>query len=69
MIPIPVETDTMLTILNLPKEMSGNDVFKEHQGLVMEMIRTVVLPEYYTTATQTDLPEEEPLLVCFRFGY
>jgi len=68
-IPIPVETDAMLTILNLPKEMSGNDVFKEHQGLVMEMIRTVVLPEYFTTATQTDLPEDDPLFVSFRFGF
>lgn len=69
MIPIPVETDAMLAILNLPKEMSYNDVFKEHQGLVMEMIRTVVMPEYFITATQTELPENAPLFVSFRFGY
>jgi len=39
-IPIPVETDIMLAILNLPKEMSNNAIFKEHQGLVMEMIHS-----------------------------
>ncbi len=42
MIPIPVETDAMLAILNLPKEMSNNGIFKEHQGLVMEMIHSLV---------------------------
>jgi hypothetical protein len=41
-IPIPVETDAMLAILNLPKEMSNNGIFKEHQGLVMEMIHSLV---------------------------
>jgi hypothetical protein len=46
----------MLAILNLPKEMSNNGIFKEHQGLVLEMIHS-------------DLPEEEPFLVSFRFGF
>lgn len=69
MIPIPVETDAMLAILNLPKEMSDNGIFKEHQGLVLEMIHTLVLQEHYDRATHDDLPEEEPLLVSFRFGF
>ena len=69
MIPIPVETDVMLAILNLPKEMANNGIFKEHQGLVMKMIHTLVLQEHYDRATHDDLPEEEPFLVSFRFGF
>jgi len=68
-IPIPVETDAMLAILNLPKEMANNGIFKEHQGLVLEMIRSLVLQEHYYRATHDDLPEEEPFLVSFRFGF
>ncbi len=69
MIPIPVETDTMLSILNLPKEMGDNAIFKEHKGIVMEMINILVLPEHYDRAIQDDLPEEEPFLISFRFGF
>ena len=69
MIPIPVETDAMLAILNLPKEMANNGIFKEHQGLVMEMIHSLVLQEFYDRATCEDLPEEDPLLISFRFGF
>jgi hypothetical protein len=59
----------MLAILNLPKEMANNGIFKEHQGLVLEMIRSLVLQEHYDRATHDDLPEEEPFLVSFRFGF
>ena len=69
MIPIPVETDAMLAILNLPKEMSNNGIFKEHQGLVMEMIHSFVLQQIYDHATHDDLPEDDPLLISFRFGF
>ena len=69
MIPIPVETDVMLAILNLPKEMANNGIFKEYRGLVMEMIHSLVLQEHYDHAAHDDLPEEEPLLVSFRFGF
>jgi len=69
LIPIPVETDALLAILNLPKELSNNGIFKEHQGLVMEMIHSLVLQEHYDRATQDDLPEEDHLLVSFRFGF
>jgi len=68
-IPIPVETDAMLSILNLPKEMSNNGIFREHQGLVMEMIRSIVLQQFYDHATHDDLPEDDPLLISFRFGF
>jgi len=68
-IAIPVETDAMLAILNLPKEMANNGIFKEHQGLVLEMIHSVVLQEYYDRAIQEDLPEQDPLLISFRFGF
>ena len=69
MIPIPVETDAMLAILNLPKEMSQNGIFKEHQGLVIEMIHSIVLQQFYDHATHDDLPEDDPLLISFRFGF
>jgi len=68
-IPIPVETEAMLAILNLPKEMANNGIFKEHQGLVLEMIHSLVLQKHYDQATCEDLPEENPLLISFRFGF
>ena len=69
MIPIPVEIDAILSILNLPKEMSNNGIFKEHQGLVMEMIHSLVLQEHYDRATHDDMQEEESFLISFRFGF
>lgn len=69
MIPIPVEIDGILSILNLPKEMGDNGIFKEHRTLVLEMVRSVVLPEHYTRAIQEDMPEDDPLLISFRFGF
>ncbi len=69
MIPIPVEIDAMLAILNLPKEMGDNSIFKEHKAIVLEAIRTIVLPEQYNRATQEDMSEEDPFLVSFRFGF
>jgi len=68
-IPIPVETDAMLAILNLPKEMSNNGIFKEHQGLVLEVIHSLVLQEHFDRAIQEDLPDQDPLLISFRFGF
>jgi len=68
-IPIPVEVDAMLAILNLPKEMSNNGIFREHQGLVMEMIRSIVLQQFYDHATHDDLSEDDRLLISFRFGF
>lgn len=66
MIPIPVEIDATLAILNLPKEMGDNGIFKEHRTLVLETVRSVVLPEHYIRAIQEDMPEEDPLLISFR---
>ena len=66
MIPIPVETDVMLAILNLPREMGDNGIFKEHRTLVLEIVRSVVLPEHYTRAIQDDMPEDDPFLISFR---
>ena len=69
MIPIPVEIDAMLAILNLPKEMGDNGIFKEHKAIVMETIRTIVLPEHYNRAIQDDMPDDEPFCISFRFGF
>ncbi|MDD2229528.1 MAG: hypothetical protein PHY48_08965 [Candidatus Cloacimonetes bacterium] len=69
MIPIPVEIDAMLSILNLPKEMGDNSIFKEHKSIVLETIRTITLPDHYNRATQEDMPEEEHFLISFRFGF
>ena len=69
MIPIPVETIDLLAVLNLPKEMADNIIFKEHKGLVMETIRSFVLDNYYQDATRIDYPEDDPFLISFRFGF
>ena len=69
MIPIPVEIDSMLAILNLPKEMGDNGIFKEHKAIVMEMIRTLVLDNHYQDAIRNDYPDDDPFLVSFRFGF
>jgi hypothetical protein len=65
-IPIPVETDAMLAMLNLPKEMSNNGIFKEHKGLVLGTIRSIVLENYYQDAIRNDYPDDDPFLISFR---
>ena len=69
MIPIPVEIDAMLAILNLPKEMADNVIFKEHRGLVLETIRSLVLDNHYQDAIRNDYPDDDPFLISFRFGF
>ena len=69
MIPIPVETIDLLAVLNLPKEMADNVIFKEHKGLVLETIRSLVLDNYFQDATRFDYPDDDPFLVSFRFGF
>lgn len=69
MIPIPVETIDLLAVLNLPKEMADNVIFKEHKGLVMETIRSLVLDNFYQDATRIDYPDDDPFLISFRFGF
>ena len=69
MIPIPVETIDLLAALNLPKEMADNVIFKEHKGLVLETIRSLVLDNFYQDATRIDYPEDDPFLISFRFGF
>jgi len=69
LIPIPVETIDLLAVLNLPKEMADNVIFKEHRGLVLETIRSLVLDNFYQDATRVDYPEDDPFLISFRFGY
>jgi len=68
-IPIPVETSDVLAVLDLPKEMVGNVIFKEHRGIVLEIIRSLVLENYYQDATRNDYPEDDPFLISFRFGF
>jgi len=68
-IPIPVETIDLLAALNLPKEMADNVIFKEHRGLVLETIRSLVLDNYYQDAIGHDYPEDDPFLISFRFGF
>ena len=69
MIPIPVETIDLLAVLNLPREMADNVIFKEHKGLVLETIRSLVLDNFYQDAIRNDYPEDDPFLISFRFGF
>ncbi len=66
MIHIPVEASDVLAVLNLPKEMSNNGIFKEHKGLVLETIRSLVLENYYQDAIGHDYPDDDPFLISFR---
>ena len=66
MIPIPVETNEVLAVLNLPKEMADNIIFKEHKGLVLETIRSLVLDNFYKDAIDHDYPDDDPFLISFR---
>jgi hypothetical protein len=68
-IPIPVETIDILAVLNLPKEMADKVIFKEHSGLVLETIRSLVLDNYYQDAIGHDYPDDDLFLISFRFGY
>jgi len=68
-IPIPVEPNEVLAVLNLPREMAENAIFKEHRGLVLETIRSLVLDNFYQDATVNDYPDEDPFLISFRFGF
>ena len=69
MIPTPVETIDLLAVLNLPREMADNVIFKEHKGLVLETIRSLVLDNFYQDAIRNDYPDDDPFLISFRFGY
>ena len=69
MIPIPVETIDLLAVLNLPREMADNVIFKEHKGLVLETIRSLVLDNFYQDAIRNDYPDDDPFLISFRFGF
>ena len=46
--------------------MADNIIFKEHGGLVMETIRSLVLENYYQDATRNDYPDDDPFLISFR---
>jgi hypothetical protein len=65
-IPIPVEPIDLLAVLNLPKDMAEKAIFKEHRGLVLETIRSLVLDIFYQDATRIDYPEDDPFLISFR---
>lgn len=59
----------MLAILNLPKEMSNNGIFKEQKGLVLETIRSLVWNIFYQEAIGHDHPDDDPFLISFRLGF
>ena len=46
--------------------MADNIIFKEHGGLVLETIRSLVLENYYQDATRNDYPDDDPFLISFR---
>jgi len=49
--------------------MADNVIFKEHKGLVLETIRSLVLDNFYQDATRIDYPDDDPFLISFRFGF
>ena len=49
--------------------MADNVIFKEHKGLVLETIRSLVLDNFYQDAIRNDYPDDDPFLISFRFGF
>jgi hypothetical protein len=66
---LPVELLDVLSTLNLPAEMESNTVFKEHRPLVLETIKGVVIDNFYQSAFDPRVGEEDPLYIAFRFAY
>jgi hypothetical protein len=66
---LPVELLVVLSTLNLPAEMESNTVFKEHRPLVLETIKSVVIENFYESAFDPRVGEEDPLYIAFRFAY
>jgi len=66
---LPVTILDMLSVLNLPAEMEANTVFKEHRPLILETIKGVVIDNYYESAFDPRVGEDDPLYIAFRFAY
>ena len=66
---LPVTILEMLSVLNLPAEMEGNTIFKEHRGIVMETIKGLVLDNYYQSALDPSVSDDDPRYISFRIAY
>jgi len=66
---LPVPIPDLLTVLNLPSELETNPVFKEHKHLILEIIRGVVIDNFFDSAFDPRVGEEDPLYIAFRFAY
>ncbi len=74
---IPVTTADVLKMLNLPADMSTNDIFELHSPLVLKMLSEYTTEDAYAEALDDE--EAEPgedeavvyttLQTAFRFGY
>lgn len=66
---LPVELSEVLIFLNLPSEMQSNSVFKLHQHIVLETLRSVVMDNFYQSAFDPRVGEEDPLYIAFQSAY
>jgi hypothetical protein len=66
---LPVEIPEVLSILNLPSELDTNPVFKNHKPLVLETIKGIVVDNFYQSAFDPRVGDEDPLYIAFRFAY
>jgi len=66
---LPVPIPDLLTVLNLPAELESNTVFKEHKNLILEIIKGVVIDNFYDSAFDPRVGEDDPLYIAFRFAY
>lgn len=66
---IPVPVSRLLSILNLPTDMTENTLWAEHEPLVLEVIRGYTGDEPYLLASTEEVVEDTPLVVAFRFAY
>jgi hypothetical protein len=65
----PVLVPDVLSVLNLPADMESNGVFKKHAPLVLELVRLVVVDNYYQSAFDPRVGEDDALYIAFRYAY
>ena len=66
---LPVGILDLLSVLNLPADLESNEVFKKHAPLVLELVRLVVVDNYYQSAFDPRVGEDDALYIAFRYAY
>ena len=66
---IPINVETVLSVLNLPQDLADNQIFTEHQSNVMDWLSKVVKKDIYEIATTESHPDALLYATSFKFAY